>query len=253
LALRPKRPESRSEQLAAQKAAEQNVFMREVDEAVRQDEAAYLAARYGKPAIAAIVLGLAALGGYLWWDHNHKQQKGEWGEQFTLALDKVEHGDLAGADKALQPLAENAGPGTSAAVRLMRGGAALEKGQREQAAKLFAEVAADSRAPQPFRDLATVRQVATDFDSMPVDQVVTRLKPLAVPGNAWFASAGELLGIAYLKQGKPELAGPLFAAISRDKDAPESLRRRTRQLAGLLGVDAIDDPEKAVQDLRAKL
>lgn len=226
--------------------------MREVDEAVRQDEAANLAARYGKPAIAAIVLGLGALGGYLWWDHSHKQKMGEWGEQFTLALDKVERGDLPAADKGLQPLADTAGPGTSAAARLLRGGVALEKGQKEQAAKLFAEVAADTNAPQAFRDLATIREVATNFDTMPADQIVTRLKPLAVPGKPWFGSAGELLGIAYLKQGKPEMAGPLFASVSRDKDAPETLRRRTRQLAGLLGVDAIDDPEKAVQELTAK-
>jgi len=251
LALRPQRPESRSDQLAARQAAEQNVFMREVDEAVRQDEAANLAARYGKPVIAAIVLGLSALGGYLWWDHSNKQQKDEWGEEFTMALDEVEHGNLAGADKALQSLAKNAGPGTSAAARLMQGGTSLEQGQREQAVKQFAEVAADSSAPQAFRDLATIRQVAADFDTMPADQIVTLLKPLAVPGKPWFGSAGELLGIAYLKQGKPELAGPLFASISRDKDAPESLRRRTRQLAGLLGVDAIDDPEKAVRELSA--
>lgn len=223
--------------------------MREVDEAVRQDEMADLAHRYGKPAIVIIVLGLLALGGYLWWDHTHKQKVNEWGEQFTVALDKVERGDLAAGDKALQPLGSDAGAGTSASARLMRGGIALEKGQRADAVKQFAAVASDKDAPRAFRDLATIRQVATGFDSMAPDQAVTLLKPLAVPGNPWFGSAGELLGLAYIKQGKPELAGPLFAAISRDKEAPESIRRRTRQLAGMLGVDAIDDPEKAVMEM----
>ena len=71
------------------------------------------------------------------------------------------------------------------------------------------------------------------------------MKPLAEPGKPWFGSAGELLGLAYIKQGNNTLAGPLFAAISRDKTAPESLRRRTRQMAGLLGVDAIDDVNEA--------
>ena len=79
----------------------------------------------------------------------------------------------------------------------------------------------------------------------------SRLKALAVPGNPWFGSAGELVGMAYLKQGKPDLAGPLFASISRDKDTPETLRRRARQLAGLLGVDAIDDVAKAAAEQRA--
>ena len=76
---------------------------------------------------------------------------------------------------------------------------------------------------------------------MKPEEVIAKLKSLAVPGNPWFASAGELVGIAYIKQGHNDLAGPLFAAIAKDKDAPESLRSRGRQMAGLLGVDAIDD------------
>ncbi|MET0587669.1 MAG: tetratricopeptide repeat protein [Novosphingobium sp.] len=223
--------------------------MREVDEAVRQDEMSSLFKRYGVPVTAALVLGLAGLGGYLWWENNQKAAIAQRGEDFTMALDKIEAGNLDAGDKALQPLAAEGGSGSSASARLMRGGIALEKGKRDEAVKLFEQVASDTAAPQAFRDLATIRQVAAGFDTMPVDQIVTKLKPLAVPGNAWFGSAGELLGMAYLKQGKPELAGPLFAAISRDKDAPETLRRRTRQIAGMLGVDAIDDPEKTVKEL----
>lgn len=78
--------------------------------------------------------------------------------------------------------------------------------------------------------------------------MVDRLKPLAVPGSAWFGSAGELLGIAYLKLGQRELAGPLFAAVARDETTPQSLRRRARQLAGLLGVDAVDDVARAASE-----
>ena len=37
----------------------------------------------------------------------------------------------------------------------------------------------------------------------------------------------------------------VFAAIAKDKDVPESQRGRARQLAGLLGADAIDDTAKA--------
>jgi hypothetical protein len=74
---------------------------------------------------------------------------------------------------------------------------------------------------------------------------VARLKPLAEPGKPWFGSAGELLASAYLKQGRKDLAGPLLAAIAKDQTVPASLRARTRQLAGLLGVDAVGDPEQA--------
>ncbi|MEO7248023.1 MAG: hypothetical protein ABIW31_06175, partial [Novosphingobium sp.] len=108
-----------------------------------------------------------------------------------------------------------------------------------------------SEAPQPFRDLAKIRQTALTFDTMKPDDVVTAMKPLAVPGNPWFGSAGELLGIAYMKQGHNDLAGPIFAAISRDKTVPDTLRLRSRQMAGLLGVDAVDDVKQAAQDTAA--
>ena len=230
------------------KTAEQGVLLREIDEAVREDEMRSLWQRYGIATVAAVVIGLMAFGGYLWWDAQRSKAEAERGEQLTLALDKVESGNLVAGDTALAPLALGDATGTAIAAKLMRAGIALEQGKPDAALKIYSEVSADNGAPQPFRDLATIREMAVQFDRLPPERVVERLKPLAIPGNPWFGSAGELLGIAYLKQGKTELAGPLFAAISRDKDAPQTLRDRARQLAGLLGVDAIDDPEKAAGD-----
>lgn len=241
MALRPEGSKSQSDQLAAREAAQRDVLLREVDDALRQDEMLGAFKRYGRPVGVAIALGLAALAGYLWWDGSQKEAAGERGEQFTMALDRIEAGHLDAGDRQLEPLARESAGGTRAAAKLMRAGVAVERGRRDEAAKLFAEVAGDDGVPQPFRDLATIREVALKFDTMPPQKVVDRLKPLAVPGKPWFGSAGELLGIAYLKLGNEELAGPLFASIARDKQAPESLRARARQLAGVLGVDAIDD------------
>ena len=229
-------------------AAQQDGFLREVDDALRQDEMLSAMQRYGKPLAAAVLAGLAALAGYLWWADHSKEQTAKRGEDMTLALDQVEAGRLDAGMRALEPLAKDGGDGSQAAARMMQGGILLEQGRKDQAVRMFAAVAADSNAPQPYRDLAALREVTANFDTMKPEDVIARLKPLAVPGNPWFGSAGELVGMAYLKQGKTDLAGPLFASISRDKDTPETLRRRARQLAGLLGVDAIDDVAKAAAE-----
>lgn len=248
LALRPSSPESRADQLALRDSAQQDALLREVDDALREDQLLTFLRRHGVTLAVVIVLGLAALGGYLWWDSSQKQAAGERGEAFTTALDRIENGHLTSGDKQLAPLAADVGTGTAAAAKLMRAGIALEENRKAEAVKLFGEVSADADAPQPFRDLATVRLVATEFDALPPEAVIARLKPLAVPGKPWFGNAGELLALAYLKQDKPQLAGPLLAAIARDKEAPETLRRRARQMAGVLGVDAVDDPEKTVSE-----
>lgn len=245
MALRPKPPKSESDKKAERDAAQQDVFLREVDEALRQDQMANMFKRYGLPVLGVVVAALLGLGGYLWWQHSQKQSAEKHGEELVMALDQLEAGNLTTADKQLAPLAEDGTGASATAAKLARAGIALQQKRRDEAIRIFAEVAADEDAPQPFRDLATIREVATGFDKMKPQEVVDRLKPLAVPGNPWFGPAGELLGMAYLKQGKEDLAGPLFAKIARDEDSPDSLRARTRQLAGLLGVDAIDDPEAA--------
>ena len=245
MALRPTPPKSRSEQLAARDAAQQDVFLREVDDALRQDDALDVLKRYGKPIAAVVVLGLAAFAGALLWNTTQERKAGEHGEQLTLALDELEQGRIEPAAAKFAELAKTSRDGTKVAAQLMQAGMALQKGKREEAVRAYAAVAADTGAPGPYRDLAAVREVAANFDTMPPQQVIDRLKRLAVPGNAWFGSAGELVGAAYLKQNRQDLAGPLFAAIARDKETPESLRNRARQMAGLLGVDAIDDTAKA--------
>ena len=245
MALRPNRSQSRTEQLADKQSAQQDVFLREVDDALRQDEMLGVLKRWSRSIGAVVVLGLAGLAGYLFWSNARVEKAGERGEQLTVALDRAEQGNLSAADKQLIPLAGNDSAGTRAAAGLMRGGLALQQGKKDEAIRLFAAISADADAPKPFRDLATIREVATKFDAMAPQQVIDRLKGLAVPGNPWFGAAGELVGTAYVKQGKNELAGPLFAAIAKDKDTPDSLRSRARQMAGLLGVDAVDDAAKA--------
>ncbi len=216
-----------------------------MDEALREQKLLTAIKRYGRLAAVAVVIILLAVAAYLWWDHSRKAALGERGEKLTLALDQVEAARLDAARAQLAPLAASGQAGSQSAAQLLQGAILSEQGKAAEAGKIFAAVGANAAAPQPYRDLAVLREIASGFESLPADQVVARLKPLAVPGKPFFGSAGELLGMAYLKQGRNDLAGPLFAAISRDKSAPETLRRRARQMAGVLGVDAVDDVNQA--------
>ena len=223
------------------------MLMREVDEAVRKERMSETAKRYGIPIVAAVVAGLVGFGGYLLYHENRESKFETRSEELVRAIDALGAGHSGEADKALAEVADGGNAGTGASANLLRAGIALEQGRKAEAVKLYESVAGNSGVPAPYRDLATIRAVAANFDAMKPDDVIARLKPLAVPGNAWFGSAGELVGAAYLKQGKNDLAGPLFASIAKDKDVPETVRSRARQLAGLLGFDAITDVESLVQ------
>ena len=247
----PSDPEQiRAEQLAARRAAEQEVLLREVDEAMRKDQLGGAAKRYGWWLAGGLVLGLAAFGGYLIWQDRRENALEETSEQLIVSLDKLEAGQIDQAEDDLAALAKDGDGGTAVSAKLSRAGVALQANRRDEAVALFDEVAADGDAPQAYRDLATIRSVAIRFEQMPPQQVIDRLKALATPGNPWFGSAGEMVAMAYLKQGKRNLAGPLFAAIAQDEDVPGTLRSRTRQMAGLLGYDAVADVDETLAEMR---
>ncbi|MEL6878717.1 MAG: hypothetical protein AAGL68_11565, partial [Pseudomonadota bacterium] len=138
--------------------------------------------------------------------------------------------------------------GAKASALMLQAGAALEQDDSAGAIALFAQLSGDENAPPALRDLATIREVATNFDEREPSEVIERLSGLAVPGNAFFGSAGELTAMAHLKAGNDAEAGAMFAAIAKDDGVPETLQSRARQMAGLLGVDAIEDPEELLEE-----
>lgn len=215
--------------------AQNEALIREVDDAVRQDDLHSFWSRYGRWLIGAIIFGLAAFGGFLMWQNHQKDQAAQTAERFSqvlagVAANKPDETALAELGKADQP-------GYKAAALLTRADVDAAKGNNKAAIAGFGEIAQDSALPQPYRDLATLRKTALEFDSLPAQSVIDRLKPLAEAGNPWFGSAGEMTAIAYLKLGKPELAGALFAAIAGNADVPRSIQSRAVQMASLLGID----------------
>lgn len=219
-------------------------FLREVDEELRRDQMARMGRRYGLMIGGAIVLGLAIFGGILLWQNQQRQVAGEQGEQFALVFDKLGSGDEKATAKPLADLAGSDLPGYRAMAQFTQADLLLQKNDLKGAAKKFAVIAGDSRVGQPLRDLALVRQTSAEFDTLAPQVVVDRLKALAVANGPWLGSAGEMVAVAYLRMGKNAQAGALFGQIARDPRAPESLRRRAVQMAGTLGVDAIDQSEE---------
>ena len=99
-------------------------------------------------------------------------------------------------------------------------------------------LAADEGLPESYRNLGLIRATTLEFDQLKPEEVIARLEPLTRPGNPWFGSAGELTAMALLKQGQNDRAGRLFAALAADRQVPETIRNRSVQIAGTLGVDA---------------
>ena len=222
-------------------------FLREVDENLRRDQARDFAKKYGGWLIAAVVLFLAAVGGWLYWQQYQQKQAEAQSEELTKIYSQIGAGQTKQAQQGLQGLESSGNSVVRTLALLTEAAVALDANDKATAIAKYNAVANDSRAPQPYRDVALIRSVGMQFDQMTPEDVISRLQPLTKPGEPWFGTAGELTAMAYIKQGNRAAAGKLFAAIAADNNAPPTLRSRSAQIAGTLGVDAVAPPPPSSQ------
>lgn len=223
-------------------------FYREVDEELRRDQLKTYWERFGKLVIAGILLVLAAIGGFIWWQNQKDVKAGERSSTLVEAFDDVAAGRKAAANAKLDSLIESGADGHRAAALLTKADIAVEAKDLRGAAALYKRVADDEGLARPYRELALVRMTAVEFDTLPPQAVIDRLKGLAVAGNPWFGSAGEMVALSHLKLNRPQQAAGVFAAMAKDKNLPDTLRSRATQMAGSLGVDAVQETAGETQE-----
>ena len=208
-----------------------------MDENLRRDQMRDFFKAYGNWLIAAVVLFLAASGGLIWWRQHQVEQSAAQVEQLAGVYKDIGEGKAAQAPQKLNELANSGSKAVRGSAMFARAALALQQGDTKTAIASYKTAAADSGLPRPYRDAALIRQTALEFDQLQPQELITRLQPLARPGEPWFGSAGEMTAMALAKQGKRAEAGQLFAAIAKDNTVPKSIRERATQLAASFGVD----------------
>lgn len=215
-----------------------DTFIREVEENYRRDQLENFAKRYGTWIALAVVLVLAAVGGLLYWQNQQREKRADQSEELNRVYGDIAAGRMQTVPQRLDGLANSGSDVVRASALLTQAAVALERNDRAKAISSYRALANDEGLSDVYRNVATLRATALEFDQLKPEEIIARLQPLAQPGSPWFGSAGEMTALALLRHNKTEQAGRLFAAIAADKQAPDSIRSRAVQIAGTLGVDA---------------
>jgi pentatricopeptide repeat protein len=222
-------------------------FLREVDENLRREQMETFAKRYGKWLIAAVVIFLAAVGGWIYWQNKQQEKASAQSEELMSIYNDIGGGRTEVAKRRLQPLESSGNKIIRALAYLTEAAIALDSNDRATALTKYRAIAADDGLPDSYRNLALIRATALEFDTIKPDEVISRLEPLTKPGNPWFGSAGELTAMAYVKEGQLDKAARLFKAMSDDKTVPETIRNRAVQIVGTLEAQLVASAQPTAQ------
>jgi hypothetical protein len=214
--------------------ADDDTFIREVNEEIRKEQAKAIWDRYGPILIGLalfVVLATSAYVGYRYWDESRANTSGD---AYSQALRLANEGK---EDDALAALAEieNSGYGAYPVLARMRSATVkADKGDVATAVSELDAVAADGSIPQSLRDMARLRAALLLVDTGSYADVSSRVEALAVDGNALRHSAREALGLSAWKEGKAADALKLFEQIVADQAAPQNVRQRATLMSELI-------------------
>jgi hypothetical protein len=207
-------------------------IFQEVDNEVRREQLKKLWDRYGIFAIAAVILVLAAVGGWRGYDWWQAKKAAEAGGAFDVASALMEQNKSAEAEAAFEQLARGDAAGYRTLAQL-RGAAALAERDPKAAVSAFDAVAQSSAVDGTLRELAGIRAAMLLVDSAPYSELASRLEPLAAPSGAFRHTARELLALSAWRNKDSVAARRWFDLVAADPDTPPSVRARIDILMAL--------------------
>jgi hypothetical protein len=218
-------------------------FVREVDEAVRQDELKRYWDRYGVYVLAGALLIVATVAGYKGWGYWRAQQAASAGARFVGAQTLEEDGKTEDAVAAFKALASDGPAGYQTLSQFELAAAAAEAGRREEAVKTYDALAADAGVDEILQGFARLQAAALLVDTVSLSEMKTRIDELAEGAGPWRNSAREYLGLTAYREGDNAEAERYFRRILLDPGVPANMRSRAQMMLALI-VKA-DEPSTA--------
>ena len=223
-------------------------FIREVDEAVRQDRWLTIGRKYGAYVIGgalAIVLGTTAGVGWREWQESARVAEAERYAQATVLLRRDQPEEAA---RAFAELAEESDTGFGVLARLRAAAAEGTAGDPGARAAQLNELAANDDVPELYRELSQLLLLQEQIEELGPEQAIERLEPLTAEDSAWRHSALELLAVAQLSAGETLAARETLGVLVADASTPAGIGRRAVELLDALGgpiEEAEDVPDDA--------
>jgi hypothetical protein len=223
-------------------------FIREVDEAVRQDRWMAIWKQYNAYIIGAalaVVVGTAAGTG---WQSYQASQRAANSKALADATALLAEDRATEAAAAFDTLAESAGGGVAVVATLQSAEAQKAAGDTSAKIEKLDGLASNADVAPVYQRLASLLAMQESFGDSDADALIGEIEAAATPDNPWYASLVELKAIAQMKSGRTEEARATLETLLGDDGIPANLARRADELLSALGGPISEDSQKVSQN-----
>lgn len=210
-------------------------FIREVDEAVRQDRWTTIWKQYNAYIIGAALAVVVGTSAGIGWQTYQKNTADSHARSLAAATTLLSEDKPAEAASAFRALANDAGGGVGIIATLRSAGAEKEAGNPEAKIDALNELADDGGIEELYGRLARLLSMQESFNDVDAESLIGELDAAATPDSPWRASLLELKAMAETKAGKTEAARTTLQDLLNAPGTPENLARRASEFLNALG------------------
>ncbi len=206
----------------------------EVDEELRREQLNRVFRKFLPWIITIMVVIVGGVAGYELWTNWDEQRKAAASESYDQASQLLVEKKWDEARTAFEEFAAKAPAGYAALSKMQAAAAAMNGGHSAEAAKLYTEAAQDFDDPL-FADLANLKAVLVVYGDLSLDDIDTRLGPLAGAGRPFRALIRELMASKAMDEGNTDRAREEYQFLSLSLDTPSGAQQRAQIALSLLG------------------
>ena len=215
-------------------AAEQEAFIREVTEEVKNDNLKQMWEKYGLYIILLVVLaitGAVSFEGFKSW---RRTQSETWSDTYAYALNLENQGKYDESLKVLEQMEKTGGNIYSDIARLQTANILLEQGKNDEAVKILEEISADKSINKKLRDVSIIKLASYKLDNAPREEIDALLQPLIKENGSWTNIAKEMTAMAAIRDGKIDEAQAIYSEILNTPNLPDGLKMRVQDMLSVL-------------------
>ena len=216
---------------------EEDLLIQEIDDEIRQDQAAKLWRAYGKHVIAVTILLVVAVAGFQGWKAYDISTREADGQRFSKAQAMVQTGQREAALQAFADIAADGRAGYALLARFQQARLLARASDAAGAAAAYRALSGDGGIDPLYQNLAVILGGFQELNVAGADLAAleSRLEPLMAETNPWRFSAREIKGLFAHRSGDAAAARKLFQGLATDPRAPQGVRVRAQEMLSILG------------------
>lgn len=215
-------------------SAEQEAFIREVTEEVKNDQLKQMWEKYGIFIILFVVVvlvGAVSFEGFRAWQRKKSET---WSDTYSYALSLENQGKYEESLEVLEDMAQKEGNIYSDIAKLQMTNVLFEQNKDDEAVEILEEIVADDDVNKKIRDVSAIKLASYKLDSGSIEEIDALLLPLIEENGSWTTIAKEMRAMALIREGNIEQAKALYNEILSMPNLPDSLKMRVQDMLSVL-------------------